>query len=94
MYRIWSKILKAKSNNSHIKGDEANLSLFLFHKNRNIFIKICSNLKSNTIFELLIKFCVSWNTKKLHLSKYEGNDKHNTKEKIIDKTPLNKKHLQ
>ena len=66
-------------NKGHIKGDEANLSLFLFHKNRNISIKICSNLKSNTIFELLIEICVSWNTKKLHLSKYEGNDKQNTK---------------
>ena len=49
------------------------------------------NLKSNTIFELPIEFCVSWNTKKLLLSKYEGNDKHDTENIIIDKTSLSKK---
>ena len=74
-----------------IKGDQANLSLFYFPLNLNISIKSWSKLKSNTIFEILIEFCVSWYTIKLHLSKYEGNDKHNTDNIIIDKPSLSQK---
>ena len=78
----------------YIKGVQANLSLFYFPLNLNISIKSWSKLKSNTIFEILIEFCVSWYTIKLHLSKYEGNAKQNTKKCNIDKIPLGQNQVQ